>query len=83
MVDSLYHLISLLFFYFPLLYYCTIIFNLRLSIILCLSSGDVYFSLGISLSCSFATVSELFCCEFCEIFVILLSIKSLVASAAS
>ena len=42
-------------------------------------------SLGISLSCSFVTVSELFCCEFFETFVILsailLPIKSPVASA--
>ena len=44
----------------------------------------IYLSLGISLSCSYVTVSELFCCEFFETFVILLAvllpIKALVAS---
>ena len=61
---------------------------------LCLSSGDMYLSLGISLAFSFVTVSELFCCEFFENFVILplydlatasailLPIESPVASAA-
>ena len=49
--------------------------------IFCLSSGDQNLSLGISLSCSFVTVSELFNCKFCETFVILLPIKSLAASA--
>ena len=48
-------------------------------------SGDIYFSLGISLSCSFVTVSELFCGKLLETFeilsAILLSIKSPVASA--
>ena len=58
MVDSLYHLISLLLFDIQLLYYSTIIFNLRLSIIFCLSSRDIYLSLGIFLSCSFENVSE-------------------------
>ena len=55
----------------------------------CLSSGDIYLSLGISLgislSFSFVTVSELFCCEFFEISVnllaILFPIKSQVAPA--
>ena len=59
--------------------------NTRLPIIFCLFSGDIYLSLGISLSRLFVTVSELFCCEVFEIFVnllaILLSIKSPVASA--
>ena len=45
--------------------------NLRSSIILCLSSGDIYLSLGISLSCSFVIVSELFWSELLETFVIL------------
>ena len=36
-------------------------------------------SLGISLSCLFLTVSELFCCELFE--TLALAIKSLVASA--
>ena len=67
------------FFNIPLLY-----FNLSSSIIYCLSSGDTCFSLGISLSCSFVTVSELFCCEFFEsfanLFAVLWPIKSPVAS---
>ena len=41
--------------------------HLRLSIFFCFFSGDIYLSLGISLSFSFATVSELFCCEFFDI----------------
>ena len=49
------------------------------------SMENMYFSLGISLSCSFVIVSELFCCEFYEIPVNLLAIlfpmKSPVASA--
>ena len=51
----------------------------------CLSSGDIYLSLGTSLSCSFKTVFELFCRERFETFVILLAIllpiKSPIASA--
>ena len=51
----------------------------------CLFYEDIYLSLGISLSCLFVTVSELFYCEFFEYFVILLEIllpiKSPVASA--
>ena len=43
-------------------------------IISCLSSGNTYLSLGISLSCSFVTVSELFCCEFSENLLILLAV---------
>ena len=58
----------LLLFDMPLLYY----FNLSSPVICCLSSGDMYRSLGISLSCSFVTISELFRCEFFETFVILL-----------
>ena len=53
--------------------------------ILCISSGDIYLSLGISLSCSVVIVSNLFCSEllktFIILFAILLPIKSLVASA--
>ena len=49
-------------------------FNLISSIVSCLSPGKTYFSLGIYLSCSFVAVSELFCCEFCESFEILLAI---------
>ena len=41
--------------------------DLRLSIIFCLSSGDIYLSLSVSLS-----FSELFCCKFFETFVIFL-----------
>ena len=57
----------------------------RLLIIFCLSSGDIYLSIGISLWCLFVIVSELFHYEFFETFVILLTIlyliKSKVASA--
>ena len=55
------------------------------SIIFCLSSGDVYLSLGISLSFSFVIVSQLFCGEHHETFIILLPIllpiKSQIVSA--
>ena len=67
MVALVYFLINLLVFYIPLLYYYS---NLRSSIISCVSSGDIYISLGISLSCSFVTVSKLFS------LAILLPIKS-------
>ena len=72
MVDSLYYLVSLLFFDIPLLSYIILIldhqinlhlrysiilfFNLRSSIILWLGSGDIYFYLSIS----FSFVSKLF-----------------------
>ena len=42
---------------------------------------EIYPSSGISLSCSFVTVSELFCCEFFETFVILPSYDLATASA--
>ena len=81
MVDLIYCLKNLLFFDILLLYYSI---NLRSLIILCPSSGDIYISLGIYLSCSFVTVSKLFFCKFFEIFVILLAtllpIKSPVSS---
>ena len=81
MVDLVYYLRNLLFLNIPLLYYYI---NLRSSIIFCLSSEDIYLSLDISLSCSFVLVSELFCSELLETFVILLAIllpiKSPVAS---
>ena len=57
--------------------------------IFCHSSGDIYFSLSISLSspifsASFVTAFELFCCEVLENFMILssllLPLKSPVAS---
>ena len=48
-------------FYIPLWYYYI---NLRLSIIFCLFSGNIYFYLGVFLSCSFVTTSELFCGKF-------------------
>ena len=55
-------------------HYQTVILILRLSIIFCLFTGDIYLSLGISLclslSFSFAAFSGLFCCEFFESFVI-------------
>ena len=82
MAHLVYYLTNLWFFDIPLLCYYI---NLRSSIFFCLSSGDVYLSLGISLSCSFVIVSELFCSELLETFVILLTIllpiKSPVASA--
>ena len=71
MVDLVYYLINLLCFVISLLYYYI---NLRSSIIFCLSSGDIYLSLSISLSCSFDPVSELFCCEVFETLVILSAI---------
>ena len=78
-----YWLTNLLFFDIPILYYC--IYLSRSSIIFCLSFRDTYFSLGISLSCSFVTFSELFCCEVFETLLIpldfLLPIKSPVSSA--
>ena len=78
----MYYLTNLLFFGIPLLYYYI---NLRSAIIFWLSSGDIYFSLAISLTCSFVTVSELFCSEVFKIFIILpailIPIKSPVTSA--
>ena len=83
----MYYLTSLLLFDIPLLY-CHI--NLASSIIFYLSSVDIYLSLDISLSnpiyfLLFVTVSELFCGEIFETFVILsailLPIKSPIASA--
>ena len=83
MVDFVYCLTNSLFFFYILLLFLHI--NPRLSIIFCLSSRDIYLPLGISLSCSFITVSELFCGGFFENFLILLAIllpvKSPVASA--
>ena len=83
MVNLEYYLTNLLVFDIPLLYFYI---NLSLSIIFCLSSGDIYLSLGISLLCSFVIVSESFCGEFLETAVILLAIllpiKSPVTSAA-
>ena len=60
MADLVYCLKNLLFSDIPLLYYYI---NLRSPTTFCPSSGDTYLSLGISLSCSFVTVSELFCVE--------------------
>ena len=86
MVDLVYCLTSLLFFGILILYYYI---NLRSSMIFCLFSGDIYLSLGITLSnlifsASLSTVSELFCGEVLETFVILsailLAIKLPVAS---
>ena len=68
MLDLVYCLTNLLFSDIPLLYYCI---NLESSIIFCLSSGDIYLSLGISLLCSFVTVSGFLCCEVFETYVIL------------
>ena len=81
MIDLVYYLKNLSFFDIPLLYYYI---NLRLSIIFCFCSRDICIYLGISLSCSFVIVSELFCGELLQTFVILLAIllpiKSTVAS---
>ena len=63
MIHLVYYLTNVLVFDISLLYYYI---NLRSSIIFCLFSGDLYISLGIYLSCSFATVSELFCCKVFE-----------------
>ena len=72
----------ILFFDIQLLYYY---FNVGSSIFCRLSSGYTYFFLGISLSCLFVTVSEIFCFESFETFVFLfaisLPIKSPVSSA--
>ena len=75
MVDLVYYLTNLLLFDISLLYYYI---NLRSSIIFCLTSGDIYLSLGISLSCSFVTAFELFCGKFFETFVIPLAILLLI-----
>ena len=64
-----------------LLYYT----NVRSSITFCLSSGDIYLSLGISLLLSLVSISKLFCCKMFEtsldLSAILLPNKSAVASA--
>ena len=68
----------------PSLYYYVNIFLFLSSIVFCLLSRDIYLFLGISLSRSFVTVSELFWSEIFEIFVslseILLPIKWVVVS---
>ena len=61
----MYYLTNLQFFDIPLLCYYI---NLGSSIIFCLSSGDIYLSLGISLSCSFVILSELFSSKLLETF---------------
>ena len=85
MVDLVYYLRSLLFFDIPKLYYYI---NVRSSTIFSLFFGDVYLSLGISLSspifsASFIIVPELFSGDVRKTFVILsatlLPIKSAVA----
>ena len=67
---------------FSKLFYISLFYNFNLSssIISCISSGDTHLSLGISLSCSFVTVSTIFCCEVFETFVILLAILSPIKS---
>ena len=81
MDDLVCYLINLLFFDILLLDHYI---NLR-SIVLCLFSEDISLSLGIFLSYSIVTVSELFLGEILEAFLILLAIllplKSPVASA--
>ena len=80
MADLVYCLTSLLCFDILLLY-CYI--SLNSSIFCCLSSGDIYLSLGVAILLS--TAAEIFCSNFFEAFVIplatLLPIKSRVASA--
>ena len=66
------------FFDISLLYYYL---NVKSSITFCLFSRDIYLSLGICLSYSFITVSELFCCKFFKTFVILPSYNLATASA--
>ena len=61
LVELVYCPASLLIFDIPLKYYY---FNIRSSIIFCLSSGDICFSLGISLSWSYLTISRLFSSAF-------------------
>ena len=65
--------------YTPLLYYFDRISKCLVFLL------AIYIFLGIALSCSFVTFSDLFCCEFLETFVILsvtlLLIKSQVVSA--
>ena len=73
MVDWMHCLKNLLLFDIPLLY-CYI--NLRSSITFYLSSGDTCLSLDISLLSSFVLVSEYFCSEVFETFVILSAILS-------
>ena len=79
MVDYVYCVTNFLCFDTPLLYYYV---NLTLSVLSGFSSGDTYLSLGISLSFSFVTFYELFCCKVFENFVflsaILLSIKFII-----
>ena len=81
MDDLVCYLTNLLFFDILLLDYYI---NLR-SIVFCLFSEDISLSLGIFLSYSIVTVSELFLGEILEAFLILLAIllplKSPVASA--
>ena len=71
MVDLVYCLTNLLLFDAPSLYYHI---NLRSSIIFCLSSRDIYLSLDTSSSCSLVIVSEVFCGELLQTFIILLAI---------
>ena len=71
MVDLVYYLTDLLFFDIPLLYYYT---NLILSVVLCFSSGGIYLSLGIYISCLFFSVSKLYYYEVFETFIVLSAI---------
>ena len=67
-VELMYYLIIVFFFDIRLLYYYI---NLRLLIVLCLSSGDINLSLGIFYHAHFVTVSKSSCGELFETFVIL------------
>ena len=85
MIDWVYYLTIFLFLDIPLLYFYI---NLRPPIIFCLFPGVIYLSLGIYISksifsASFVTVSELFCCDVFENFVILLPILLPIKSPAA
>ena len=78
MANSLYHLISLLFFEIPLLYYYI---NLRSFIIFYLLSEDRYLSFGISrYSASFITVRKILCGKVLETYLISSAISSTIKS---
>ena len=66
MVDLVYYVTNFFYIDTPLLNYYI---NFRSSIFLFLYFGDTYIPLGISLSCSFLTVFELFCFKAFEMFI--------------
>ena len=78
MVDWVNYLTNSLLFDIPWSYFYI---TLRTSIIFCIGSGNLF--LGISLSCSFVTVSQLFLGKILETFVILSAILLPVISPAA